>query len=467
MALAPFVPLAAQNAPLSSADSQLVAAVLLAENRRDSSASSFRSALAHADPRVQLLARRALGRIRDPLFASRDALPPVAPAPTWPEPAWRLRYRALAITSPCTPLEAALADSAWPVRLRAADLSTRCAAHAPLVAQLNRWVDSLPRNTARRVAGGVSWHPGAHALVALASLDAPAARRAVTRHRAHGEPAVRQAVARAARVLADSTTLRRLAADKDPNVQETAIDLLSALAGHGADDAYLAALATPHAQAARAAAVALKGSTNPAAAAAARRALAVWTQAGNASARDVRVALLEVLGQPAAADQPPPNRYDLPPDAVRLALGADVRLRVSLAAESGGGSFVVRLRGDLAPIMAAEILALVHQHYYDGLTWHRVEHDFVIQGGSPGANEYVGFARYLRDELATLPHPRGTVGMSTRGHDTGDAQWFVNLKDNARLLRDYTIFAEVVDGIEVVDGVLEGDRISRITVEPR
>jgi cyclophilin family peptidyl-prolyl cis-trans isomerase len=117
--------------------------------------------------------------------------------------------------------------------------------------------------------------------------------------------------------------------------------------------------------------------------------------------------------------------------------------------------------------MAARVLALARARYYDGLTWHRVEPDFVIQGGGRGANEYVGHPRFIRDELGTIPHPRGTVGMSTRGHDTGDAQWFVNLRDNPRLVRAYTIFAEVVAGIEVVDGVLEGDTIARIEVAGR
>jgi cyclophilin family peptidyl-prolyl cis-trans isomerase len=86
----------------------------------------------------------------------------------------------------------------------------------------------------------------------------------------------------------------------------------------------------------------------------------------------------------------------------------------------------------------------------------------VIQGPSRGDNEYVGHRRFLRDELGAVPHVRGTVGMSTRGHDTGDAQWFVNLKDNLRLGRDYTLFGEVSSGIDVVDGVLEGDVIQRI-----
>jgi len=64
--------------------------------------------------------------------------------------------------------------------------------------------------------------------------------------------------------------------------------------------------------------------------------------------------------------------------------------------------------------------------------------------------------------LGTVPHVRGTVGMSTRGHDTGDAQWFVNLRDNLRLGRDYTVFGEVIEGMDVVDGVLEGDVIASI-----
>ena len=162
----------------------------------------------------------------------------------------------------------------------------------------------------------------------------------------------------------------------------------------------------------------------------------------------------------------PVARYDLVADEIALALGAGIRLRVTMAPGSGGGSFVVRLRGDVAPVMAAKILALVRNGYYDGLSWHRVEPDFVIQGGSPGANEYVGHSEFLRDELGTVPHLRGTVGMSTRGHDTGDAQWFVNLRDNLRLNRDYTVFGEIVEGIEVADGVLEGDVIASIAEVP-
>ena len=77
-------------------------------------------------------------------------------------------------------------------------------------------------------------------------------------------------------------------------------------------------------------------------------------------------------------------------------------------------------------------------------------------------DEYVGLPRFFRDELGPLSHLRGGVGMSTRGHDTGDAQWFVDLSDLSRLDTDYTLFGEVIEGMTVVDGILEGDRIASI-----
>ncbi len=86
----------------------------------------------------------------------------------------------------------------------------------------------------------------------------------------------------------------------------------------------------------------------------------------------------------------------------------------------------------------------------------------MIQGGSPGANEFIGDGPYTRDELTVRSHLRGTVGVSTRGRDTGDGQIFVNLVDNPRLDHNYTIFAEVVEGMDFVDDILEGAIIERI-----
>ncbi len=449
---------------LTRADSALVGRILQAEDRRDSTDTALASGVGHRDERVRALAERALGRIRDPLFAERARLPALRPPPTWVEPDWRVRYRALAgLRDDCGAMRLSLMDSAWAVRLRVMDLlRPSCAQDELIVTRLHQWVDSLPARAERRRAGRVSWHAAAHAIVALARLRPDEARRrfyAIERHR---QWQVRQYVVRAAAVVNDTALLRRRVADPHANVAETAIAALARLTGHADDALFLAALDRDEVPVLRAAAVALKGSTRPGVRERASRAFARVASRDDDSAHDTRLALLELAGMTAADDRRPSRYRDLPPDAVALALGKEVRLKVTLARASGGGSFVVRLRGDVAPMMAARVLDLVRRRYYDGLTWHRVEHDFVIQGLGPGANEYVGHPRFFRDELGTVSHLRGTVGMSTRGHDTGDAQWFVNLKDNVRLDRDYTVFAEVVEGIAVVDGILEGDRVAKV-----
>ena len=129
---------------------------------------------------------------------------------------------------------------------------------------------------------------------------------------------------------------------------------------------------------------------------------------------------------------------------------------------AGRGSFDIAMDVDFAPLTILRVARRAGEGYYDGLTFHRVAANFVIQGGSPGANEFAGDALYMRDEVGV--HRRGTVGISTRGRDTGDAQIFVNLVDSPRLDHQYTVFGTVVSGMDVVDGVLEGDVIERIEV---
>jgi cyclophilin family peptidyl-prolyl cis-trans isomerase len=135
-----------------------------------------------------------------------------------------------------------------------------------------------------------------------------------------------------------------------------------------------------------------------------------------------------------------------------------------MAPASGGGSFDMLLDANRAPFTVARVLQLIRSRYYDGLTFHRVLPNFVLQGGSPGMNEYVGDGPFMRDELSLAHHLRGTVGTSTRGRDTGDAQWFINMIDNYRLDHDYTVFATIVAGMNVVDRILEGDTMASVRI---
>ena len=456
--------LSAQS-PVTRADSALVRQILTAEDRRSAIDPALARGAAHRDERVRMMARRAQERISDTLFTTRYWLP-AQPARFWPENPWRGRFRAMAAyRDACDVIALGLRDSTWQVRLRAADMvRASCAADDRIAATLRAWVDSMPADVTRRPLNGVSWHPAAHALVALARLRPAEARARVGALASHPQWHLRMYAARAAGIVADTALLRTLARDPNDNVKEAAIDNLARIGGHAFDDVYLGALDAPGAQAVRSAAIALKGSPRADVAARALATYERWRTRDNQSERDARQALLEAAGRSPSEPGPPPAPAALPADVVALALGADIRLRVEMAPASGGGAFIVKLRGDLAPIMASRILSLAREGYYDGGTWHRVEHDFVVQGGAQGDNEYVGHGRFLRDELATLAHPRGTVGMSTRGHDSGDAQWFINVRANPTLIRDFTIFGEVVEGMEVVDQLQEGDTILRITI---
>ncbi|MFA6166511.1 MAG: peptidylprolyl isomerase [Gemmatimonadaceae bacterium] len=490
--------LAASALSAQAPDTSLVRRILFAEDRRDTTDRALAEGMASRDARVALIARRAMARMRDAKFAARDSLGALPAPPAYPEPDWRVRYRALATrNADCTALGAALTDASWHVRLRAADLAgTACRGDVAFTATMRAWLATS--GNAVRARDDAAWQPAAHAIVALSRAAPQVARAELPSFLRHDTHWVRVYAARAAAVLTDTQALRALAGDRNDNVREAAIDALSKLTAHADDSLYVAALQSKGYQAVRSAALALKGATptrpmRHALVTTAQRLRADSSETSRDARTEVMARLAEMadaqmaahvatlatdfdcviaakaadiataLGKP-TAPQCTPFVRSLPADAVRLALGADVRLRVVMSPSSGGGSFVVRLRGDVAPIMAARVLSLARTGYYDRQAWHRVEPNFVIQGPSPGDNEYVGHPRFLRDELGAVPHVRGTVGMSTRGHDTGDAQWFVNLKDNLNLGRDYTVFGEIVEGIEVADSVLEGDVIERIEV---
>ncbi len=142
--------------------------------------------------------------------------------------------------------------------------------------------------------------------------------------------------------------------------------------------------------------------------------------------------------------------------------------------ETSRGTIIAELYDDAAPNTVANFEKLANKGYYDqkvkrpfydGLTFHRVVPNFVIQGGCPLGSGTGGPGYTIKCETGLPSHLRGTVGISTRGRDTGDGQLFVNLIDNWRLDHDYTIIGEVIAGMDVVDGMLEGAIIERVELQ--
>jgi cyclophilin family peptidyl-prolyl cis-trans isomerase/HEAT repeat protein len=392
----------------------------------------------------------------------------------------------------CGPILGATRDPSPAVAITAVDsLASGCADSAAAAAVLAR----LAAATVRQGPTDHRWQLPAHALLALARLDRSTAARFLPGAVEAKRWETRVYAARAAALLGARRPLYRLSRDRDHNVQEAAIAGLAATAGHDADSVYLRALASRGNQVVLAAAEALKGAPAPAAVPAALAAFDRLSAGRTENARDPRLALLGRIGElGSAADsvrlRPYLADYDttvaqavaatigtwsgdtvqgspapLPLAAAPLAatfVSSDLLLRVTMAPSSGGGSFVVRLFPSETPATVARVLRLARAGFYDGKVFQRVEPNFVVQGGGPDANEYAGDATFMRDELTARMHARGTVGISARGRDTGDGQWFINLVDNPLLDHEFTVFGEIREGRAVAEAILEADRIARI-----
>ena len=336
-----------------------------------------------------------------------------------------------------------------------------------------------------------SWHRETHAFVALAKRSAEKAATMMPAFGTHPVSWVRMYAAGAAAVSGNLVQLERLADDVDDNVREAAIEALFRLKREEALPAVRAALERSDAQLIRTAARLLQElPRDPTLSRPIISSLMRVTKAGKDTSRDTRLALLDALSKHAARDDlteilPLLRDFDARVAARAAQLITETTGRATAAAPvarprgwpqefldlrqcvsvslAGGGTFRMKMQPAFAPIAVDRFLKLATKdNYYDGLTFHRVVPNFVIQGGSPGANEYEGHKEYMRDEVGGR-NVRGAVGLSTRGRNTGDAQIFINLVENTRLDYDYTVFA-IVEDMTVVDRIQEGDVIRSIDI---
>jgi cyclophilin family peptidyl-prolyl cis-trans isomerase len=126
------------------------------------------------------------------------------------------------------------------------------------------------------------------------------------------------------------------------------------------------------------------------------------------------------------------------------------------------GTITVRLACPQAPMTCLSFLTLASQGFFDGLTFHRVVPDFVIQGGDPKGDGSGGPGYAIRDEINRLRYGRGVVGMALAGPDTGGSQFFITLSPQPHLDGGYTAFGEVIAGADVLDRIRLGDRIEKV-----
>jgi cyclophilin family peptidyl-prolyl cis-trans isomerase/HEAT repeat protein len=263
------------------------------------------------------------------------------------------------------------------------------------------------------------------------------------RHLDHADLGVRSAAADQVAALGPTGSSERLAAAWRRGVAD----------GAGALEARLSAVAALAAQkdAAATAALALAAQEDPSRAVRARAAEAL--AAGGAQA-------------PSPGEEPVSRpALDYAEAMAPYAPRAGVSLYTPRAfLRTSKGTIEVHLDVVEAPLTVASFVALARRGFYDGLTFHRVEPGFVVQGGDPRGDGNGGPGYTLRCEITQRPYGRGAVGMALSGKDTGGSQFFVTLLPQPHLDGSYTLFGSVVAGMDVVDRLRPGDAIERVEV---
>lgn len=137
--------------------------------------------------------------------------------------------------------------------------------------------------------------------------------------------------------------------------------------------------------------------------------------------------------------------------------------------QTNKGNMKVELYDDDAPKTVDNFVSLIKKGFYDGLTFHRVIPDFVIQGGCPDGTGAGGPGYTIDCELDgdKQHHERGVLSMAHAGRNTGGSQFFIchNRQNTQHLDRNHTAFGKVVDGDDVIDQIKQGDVIEKITVD--
>jgi cyclophilin family peptidyl-prolyl cis-trans isomerase len=123
-----------------------------------------------------------------------------------------------------------------------------------------------------------------------------------------------------------------------------------------------------------------------------------------------------------------------------------------------GGEFTIRLHADKAPITVNNFVFLAKEGYFDGVTFHRVLDGFMAQGGDPTGTGGGGPGYEFANEDSDLRFDQaGVVAMANAGRDTNGSQFFITFAPQPRLDGGYTIFGEVTEGMDVVNGITRRD----------
>lgn len=157
-----------------------------------------------------------------------------------------------------------------------------------------------------------------------------------------------------------------------------------------------------------------------------------------------------------------PQQWESPPE---MQIDTDAEYAVSM--ETDKGDIQLTLYPQHAPRTVNNFVFLADEGYYDGITFHRVIDNFMIQGGDPTGTGRGGPGYTFEDEFEGNPlkHERGVISMANAGPNTNGSQFFITHSPQPHLNGKHTVFGEVIEGQDVVDQIQQGDAIRSVEVQ--
>lgn len=155
------------------------------------------------------------------------------------------------------------------------------------------------------------------------------------------------------------------------------------------------------------------------------------------------------------------NKWNNPPE-----IEIDPQKSYLITMETTRGIIEIELHARYAPVTVNNFVFLTRQGFYDGITFHRVINNFVVQGGDPTGTGAGGPGYRFQDEVNNNPlkHETGVLSMANAGPNTNGSQFFITHSPQPHLNGKHTVFGKVVKGMDVVNSLRQGDMMTKVTV---
>jgi len=166
--------------------------------------------------------------------------------------------------------------------------------------------------------------------------------------------------------------------------------------------------------------------------------------------------------EPTPKPAPKPKTYSAPP-----AMVIDTGKEYTATIETERGNMVLELFASDVPNTVNNFVFLANDGFYDGVTFHRVVPGFVVQGGDPTGTGRGNPGYSFADEFSEHTHLTGALSMANSGSDTNGCQFFITFAPQHGLDGKHSVFGQLIDGMDVLEQIEQGDVIIRITIEEK